>query len=227
MFAADPEPLTLTALWKSSEKIEPNTKHHSEITKTIAVFLAKDGLPIYTVEKPGFQHLIKKLLAGRYTIPSRKHFSDKVLLQLYEEVRSKVVEELQHVTFYSATTDLWSSIGLTPYLSLTIHFINSDWVLCSRNLNTTYMPEDHTGQNISELLQEMIESWNLTLPKLVAFTTDNGSNMITAMRDHMKKDRVACFGHILHNAVMNSLIGKEEVKLAILSCKSKCILMRL
>ena len=43
--------------------------------------------------------------------------------------------------------------------------------------------------------------------------------MITAMRDHMRKDRVACFGHILHNAVMYSLIGKEEVKLAISSCK--------
>ena len=166
-------PLTLTNLWKSTVRIEPNTKNHNEITKAIAVFLAKDGLPIYTVEKPGFQHLVNKLLAGRYIIPSRKHFSDKILPQLYEEVRGKVVDELSHVKCYSATTDLWSSIGMTPYLSLTIHFINSDWVLCSRNLNTTYMPEDHTGQNIAELLQEMIETWNLTIPKLVAFTTNN------------------------------------------------------
>lgn len=147
---------TLTSLWKTSRKIDQSSQQHKEITKSIAVFLAKDGLPVHTVEKPGFQYLIKKLLSQRYQLPSRKHFSSTVMPKLYDEICSKVSAELHGVTHFSATTDLWSSIGLTPYLSLTVHSISNDWVLISLNLSTMCMPEDHTGVNIADLLKELL-----------------------------------------------------------------------
>ncbi len=33
---------------------------------------------------------------------------------------------------------------------LTVHFINSEWRLCNACLETSYFPEDHTGENIME-----------------------------------------------------------------------------
>jgi len=209
---------TLQDLWRTHQRIDPKSNVHNEITRAIATFIAKDGLPIYAVEKPGFKQLINTILCERYSIPSRRYFSDVAIPSMYFELRSTVEAELCVVKNFSATTDLWSSFGLTPYISLTIHFINSEWVLCSRNLNTTYIPEDHTSSNIAQMLLDMLLSWNLNLNQLACFTTDNGSNIRCAISNQLGKQRVACFGHILHNAVTNSL-DEDSVILAIKDCK--------
>ena len=40
----------------------------------VAYYLAKDAVPLCTVDKPGFRHFVLKL-NPRYDLPSRKHFS--------------------------------------------------------------------------------------------------------------------------------------------------------
>ena len=57
------------------ESIEGACKYdrHS-ITDAITHFVAKDGLPVYTVEKPGFKQLVQTL-DSHYNIPSRSYFS--------------------------------------------------------------------------------------------------------------------------------------------------------
>ncbi|KAK0155080.1 Zinc finger BED domain-containing protein 1 [Merluccius polli] len=77
-------------------------------------------VPIYTVEKPGFQHLLHTL-DPRYKLPGRKHFGEVVLPRMYNTTRAKVTNKLGDVQFFSATTDLWSSRTMQPYLSLTVH----------------------------------------------------------------------------------------------------------
>ncbi len=64
---------------------------------------------------------------SHYDLPSRSYFSRTALPELYAEVRDKVKAELEPITYFSATTDLWSSDGsLTPYISYTVHFLNND-----------------------------------------------------------------------------------------------------
>ena len=49
---------------------------------------------------------------------------------MYEEYREKVEASLSsadYYDYYKSTTDLWSSRTTEPYLSLTVHYINSDW----------------------------------------------------------------------------------------------------
>ena len=55
---------------------------------------------------------------------------------MYASLKEKVRKELASVSFFSSTTDLWSSIGMKPYISFTVHFIDSQWVLQSRCLQT-------------------------------------------------------------------------------------------
>ena len=43
------------------------------------------------------------------------------------------------------------------------------------------MPQDHTGVNISQAIQSILESWALPENKLAYITTDNGSNVIAAV----------------------------------------------
>ena len=45
-----------------------------ELNKAVGYFLAKDMQTLYTVEKPGFKHLVSKL-DPKYTLPSGKYFA--------------------------------------------------------------------------------------------------------------------------------------------------------
>ena len=114
-------------------------------------------MPIYSVEKPGFQQLLKEF-DPQYVLPSLKYFSKIAIPTLYAKTCEKVVSEIGRVQFFSATTDLWSSSGMTPYMS---HYIHSDWTLQSKCLQTQFIPEDHTGENRAEAMQTTFDSWNL------------------------------------------------------------------
>ena len=48
--------------------------------------IAKDMQPFSVVEDAGFRHMIK-VVESRYNIPSRKHFSNTVITELYEQTR--------------------------------------------------------------------------------------------------------------------------------------------
>jgi len=91
-----------------------------------------------------------------------------------------VAATLKDATFFAATTDFWTSGTCHPYLTLTVHFINSEWNLNSFSLDTSALYEDHTGENIAIAITDIPDKWNLDVKKLIATTTDNGSNIIAA-----------------------------------------------
>ena len=132
----------------------------------------------------------------------------------YSTLREQVVTELSSVKYFSATTDLWSSIGLRPYLSYTVHYIDSTWTLKSMCLQTHYMP-DHTADSLVDALTTL-QSWNL---QQVCITTDNGSNIVKATRD-LQWVPLSCFGHNLHLAITKALDKDNRCSRALsISCK--------
>ncbi|KAK6296098.1 hypothetical protein J4Q44_G00338110 [Coregonus suidteri] len=96
---------------------------------------------------------------------------------------------------------MWSSRTAEPYQSLTVHFIDEDFNLRARCLQTTYFPDDHTGENIAAGLREGLVSWDLHEENHVCITTDNASNMVLAARLN-EWTRLQCFGHRLHLAIV-------------------------
>jgi len=170
-----------------------------EVTEAIAHFIAKDMVPINTVCSAGFKKLISTL-DKRYVIPSRNYFSQVALPSLYAKCRESVESDLQKIEFYSTTTDLWSSRTMEPYMSLTVHYIDDEFQLKSRCLQTSYFPQDHTGDAIAQGLKEMLDAWNLKEEQQVCVTTDNGANIVKAVAIN-KWNRLQCFGHRLHLAI--------------------------
>ncbi|KAK0141639.1 Zinc finger BED domain-containing protein 1 [Merluccius polli] len=193
------------------------SRRWKEITTAVAKHICKDMAPIYTVEKRGFCELVQTL-DPRYEMPSRKHLNKVVLPALYDECRAKVEEEIHKGMFYATTTDMWSSRTTHPYMSLTIHFIDQAWNLRSRCLQTSYFPEDHTGQEIARGLSEALESWGLNQDHLVCVTTDNASNNILALELMNETTRLQCFGHRLHLAIGRG-VKVHQVERAVGVCK--------
>ena len=46
--------------------------------------------------------------------------------------------------------------------------------------SATAMFADHTGQNIADAVLDIFDNWQLSTDKLVAATTDSGSNIVAA-----------------------------------------------
>ena len=149
--------------------------------------------PFYTVEKPGFKQMIKKL-DPKYALPTRKYFSQTEIPMLYTQVMQSVKQDFQHVQYFAATTDLWTSAADHPYLSLTVHFISTSWELKSYCLDTVPLLIDHTDQNIVETLKDVLANWNLDYKKLVV-----------AAFQSLEWERISCFGHNLDLSIGKAL----------------------
>ncbi|XP_073689131.1 E3 SUMO-protein ligase ZBED1-like [Garra rufa] len=182
---------------------DKKSKRWKDITNAITFHLAKDMVPLNTVEKIGFKEMIK-VLDPRYVLPSQNYFSRTAIPNLYQKHRAKVEADLATIRHFSATTDLWSSRSMEPYLSLTVHFISDDWVLHSHCLQTSFFPDDHTGELLAAGLQEVLDSWGLSEHRLVAITTDSGANIIKAIELN-NWTRLQCFGHRLHLAIERAM----------------------
>jgi hypothetical protein len=71
-------------------------------------------------------------------------------------------------------------------------------------LQTSYFPQDYTGEHIAEALQETVSSWGLKPSGLVAVTTDNGNNVVKAielaMEDAVLRTSTAsCYWSVYEN----------------------------
>ena len=89
------------------------TKKWHDITNADMFCLSYDSLPIYTVEKLGFHNLLEKMDL-QYDLPSSKYFLKIAFPALYEETWLRLESDLQGVGFFSAITDMWSSITGEP-----------------------------------------------------------------------------------------------------------------
>lgn len=73
--------------------LPPNSVRGQRITRAVASFIAKDIRPFSVVENPGFRHLLTTL-EPRYKLPSRSHFSEKVIPELYLETKAQVMASM-------------------------------------------------------------------------------------------------------------------------------------
>ena len=205
---------------KSAAKYGHGSNKWQELTDSVSYCIAKDMMPICTVEKEGFKTLLKSFDL-KYEVPSRKYFSQTALPVLYAETQETVSNKLEEVRgggYFAVTTDLWSSTTSEPYISYTVHFINHNWELRSRCLQTMFMSEQHTGENIAEAIQATLEAWGLQQAHQVCLTTDSGNNIINAA-ERLQMTRLACFGHNLHLGVTNALKDDSRLSRALSVCK--------
>ena len=110
---------------------------------------------------------------------------------------------LDGVFFCSATTDLWSSVGMRPYMSYTVHYVSDDWKLENRCLQTHFLPEDHTGENLAEAMEATLAAWDLRASRQVCLTTDNAANLVNAA-EQLQWCHLSCFSHNLHLSNLTS-----------------------
>ena len=111
--------------------------HWKTCADAVTKYLAKEMASFHMVEKKSFKDMVR-VLDAQYELPGGKHFSAVPCLN--NKVRDTVQVLLSEADSYSLTTDMWSSVNMTPYMSLTVHAIRPtpEWKLESKCLQTMY-----------------------------------------------------------------------------------------
>ena len=201
---------TIVSTMEKLKKYDRSSKKWKQLTDSVTYLLAKDMLPLYSVEKEGFQRLVKTF-DSQYQLPNRKYFTNTAIPALYASTQEKVSNSISGAKYFASTMDMWSSATSAPYMSYTVHYIDPQWSLQSWCLQTLFVPQDHNADNLADVMTETLTNWSLDPVNQVCVTTNNGSNIVCATSSRLGWNHLSCFGHNLHLAVTNSM--KDEVRI--------------
>ena len=119
--------MSLISSFQSCRVWDINDSRSVRIHQKIGEFIAVDCQPLSVVRDVGFVRLLKSL-ESRYSIPSRKYFTNTVLPKIYEGVKAEVVKEVDKAVWLSFTTDIWSTdISNESLLSLTTCWLSESF----------------------------------------------------------------------------------------------------
>ncbi|KAL3881266.1 hypothetical protein ACJMK2_027722 [Sinanodonta woodiana] len=172
------------------------------ITRVIASFIVHDLRPYSVVSNKGFLNMAS-VLDPRYVVPSRHVFSEKLIPDMYLQVKEDVKACLRLASKVALTTDSWTFRATESYVTVTACFIALDWTLQSYVLQTRALPESHTGTNIAAVLLSAVNKWGI--PSNPPLVTDNASNMAVAASEAGCNPHTGCYAHTLNLAAHKGL----------------------
>lgn len=190
------------------EVIKPVSLNKSkEIDLQLLRMICKEYHPFSLVDDTEFKKFVALLCPG-YKLPSRKTLSKSLLPQMYTDLLGQVKTKLADAVAVSLTTDSWTSINNQSFMAITVHFINSNSVLCSNLLGCFEFTERHTSINLAAMLRSQCKEWNIE-SKLMAIVTDNAANVTAAANE--VSNHIGCYAHTLNLIVKSAIIPISEI----------------
>ena len=176
---------------------------HKRLVDATATFICQSLQPLRIVDDSSFRTLLQTA-EPRFQLPHRTHFTTKVIPTKYRQVRAGIEQQLATVEKCTLTTDLWTSqYQQRAYISLTVHFVDDNFDLQCKCLQTLEIPQDHTASSLSEVLKSMLQDWSIS-EKVCAGITDNASNIVNAI-GLMGIEHFPCFAHTLQLGIKHGL----------------------
>ncbi|XP_056603707.1 E3 SUMO-protein ligase ZBED1-like [Triplophysa dalaica] len=174
----------------------------SKLDEALVRMIACDFQPFSIVEDKGFKEY-SHLLDPSYSLPSRKTLSKTVMPRLYDKLRGNLMDKIKSASAVCLTTDCWTSLTTESYMTVTCHFIE-DFQMTSYLLDCFVLTERHTASHLASELARVTNEWGVG-DKIVACVTDNASNIVSALKDHLHWDHIPCFAHMLNLIVRAAL----------------------
>lgn len=168
-----------TYVFTSSKHTKYTTHDPNQITEALVSFIAGSLTPLSVVENPEFKFLIESL-NPRYQLPSRKHFSTKLLLERSTSIQNSLKSKLRAVESVCLTIDLWSNRQMKGFIGITGHFILV-WCIESIMVSCKRFRGQHCAENIRQEYEEAVACNNIA-DKITNIVTDNATNMAKAFQ---------------------------------------------
>ena len=194
-----------------------NDKRSRAIHFKIGEMIALDNQPYSIVDDMGFKSLLQELRPN-YKIPKRKYFTDTIVPTIYESAKTFMQKSISMASFMSITTDIWSSNSKDSYISCTGHCVFENFDQQVLVLHVKPFPKSHTGENISEIIRNMINNYDIPKNKIHEIVHDNASNMICGIGSS-GFDSLTCFIHTVQLAINECILTQGYVADTITKCK--------
>lgn len=192
---------------------------HDHFINSLATLISCGTLPVRLVDNKGFQFFIQNMLP-RYKLPSRRTMT-RLIEPKFDRVRKKIEDRLSGTNCLAITCDSSTdTLNNRSYLGVTCHFMEgSD--LPAQTIAVKEHVDSHTGVNISDMLQEVMDDWCIDRTKIICAVTDNGANMKSAVNLFLgPKNHVSCFAHTLNLCVQDTIKNVPEFNSLVEKVKS-------
>ena len=215
----------VTGFASSSKRITQQSK--SKLIDKCVAYCCKDIRPFLAVAGDGFLELAQELIdigvkyghvSAKDVMPDRTTVS-KRCHDLTTEKRQQLIQQLNgvlsEVNHVGMTTDMWTEdYHKHSYMAITCHFITKSFELIGKVLTTAIFPpeEAKTGEHIRrEIIRILVTEFGLDVSLLnkVVWVTDQGSNIIAALRPYTRLD---CQDHV-YNTVLRHALDATELAL--------------
>lgn len=201
---------TIQQVLDKTKKFAKDSAKARSITDKVMEMIALDDQPFSVVEDRGFRRLIEHI-EPRYSLPSRRYFSDVSLPALHEVVATHIHKLLDNVTDISFTTDIWSSdVSQMSILSLTAQWINENFEMTRAVLHAHEFAGSHTGVAIAGAFDCMFATWKIKKDNVHVVLRDNARNMQKAMEECGVKS-LGCMAHTLQLAVHDGVLSQRSI----------------
>ncbi|XP_073710442.1 zinc finger BED domain-containing protein 4-like [Misgurnus anguillicaudatus] len=205
--------------FENAKKFSRDSEKAKAINDKVIEFIVLDDQPFSVVEDLGFRGLVQHL-EPRYTLPSRRFFSDVSLPALYESVATHIHNLIDknglHISF---TTDIWTSdVSPVSMLSLTAQWFDEHFNMQKVLLHAQECSGSHTGAMICEAFEAMLERWSITKDRVHVVLRDNARNIIKAMQD-CELASLGCMAHTLQLAVNEAVLSQRSITDCISICR--------
>jgi len=203
-------PITKYLIKGSATKYKSGSDSQRRAEMDIAIYFVTGNLSFNHVESKAFRRFMQAR-DPKVTVKSRSSLV-KTTLPLLErnlrEAKDRLLEEhLPKISGAAFTSDIWSSKGQNSFLSLTMHFVDSNWKLHNLVMAVSHLEDpSHTAEVICAKMESQVEDIPIPESATVTFTTDGAASMIKAMRDSaLVTEHLVCFCHTISNCLQEAL----------------------
>ena len=173
-------------------------------------WIISDSQAFKVAESPFFEKFLESLNVDYQAI--KKDAVTQRTMNLFEIVKQKIIESLNnHPNKFSLTLDIWTSPSQDPFLCVTLHSIDENWILKTQVLAFRHIPGKHTGANMALVLQTILKEYKIE-DRILTITMDNASNNDKLVDELIKKgilfdpeNHIRCFAHIVNLAAQDCI----------------------
>ncbi|KAL2944341.1 putative AC transposase [Bienertia sinuspersici] len=145
-----------------------------------ARFVIADELPFNFGESPNYEYFNRVALQPQYRRVPRSTLK-RHTQQAYYAYRGYLMEMFcTYDGCVSLTSDTWTSTFGEPFVCVTVHWIDDDWLLQKRIIYFEAMEEAHNGFNIKTCIVNCCKNFHL-VDKLFSISLDNATANRKAM----------------------------------------------
>ena len=178
-------------------------------------WIISDSQAFRVAESPFFQQFLESLNFDYKAV--KKDAVTQRTMNLFDIVKQKIIELLaNHSQKFSLTLDIWTSPSQDPFLCVTLHLIDQNWILKAQVIAFRYIPGKHSGANMALVLESILKEYKIE-DRILSITMDNASNNDKLLDELIKKgiivdaeQHIRCFAHIVNLAAQDCIYEFED-----------------